>query len=342
MTLVLDLVPAQELTGFVRGVQIEEERNRFLLSAYLPNDFIDEIEWRTTLGTLTDTDAATIRAWDTEAPIGKRQGLRRIWGELPPISRKIRLGEEERLRKRKLETGNVASLVNALYDDAAHMARSVLARIEMMRGEALETGMININENGVSQVVDFSRAAGHTVTAATKWDAGGDVVADLRSWTQTYIDTNGVAPAFALTSTKVITTMMTNNSLRQLATAVSGTPGLITLATVQTILQAFGLPPVVPYDTNVRIAGVQTRVTNQKKLTLMPPDGEPLGATLFGTTAESLELIEARALQQSDAPGMVATIHKLDDPVSTWTKAACIAMPVLPNPNLTLTALVLT
>jgi len=342
--LLYDLVDPQELTGYVRGIQLETDRNKFLLSAYLPNKNIDEFEFRITNGTLRDPDAAVYRAWDTESPIGSRQGISRIIGELPPISKKMRLGEEERLRRRALERADNTELVNAIYDDAAQLTRSVLARIEMARGEVLETGQMVINENGVLQTVSWGRSGTHTVTASVKWDvpATATPIADLRSWVQTYINDNGVAPAFGLTSTQVISALLLVSEIRSIATTVSGVPGIVTLGTVQSILQAFGLPPMVPYDTQVRVAGTATRVTNAKKVTLMPPAGEPLGNTLFGTTAEALVLQEAQAIGGADAPGLVATVHKLDDPVSTWTKVGGIALPVVPNPDLTLTALVLT
>lgn len=342
MALVLDLVDQQELTGFVRGIQLEEERNRFLLSQYLPNDNIDEIEFRVTRGSLRDADAAKVRAWDTESPIGARQGLERIMGELPPISKKIRLGEEERLRKRALERGDNIGIVDAIYNDAGQMARAVIARLELFRGEALVNGSLVINENGVSQTVSFGRKASHTVTAGILWSntATATPVADMRAWVQTYIDTNGVAPAFALTSSAVIANLLRNAEIRQLATTASGTPGIVTLGTVEAVFAAFGLPPFVAYDANVRVDGVQTRVTASNKLVLMPPGNEPLGATFFATTAEAIELVEATAIQQDQAPGLVATVHKLDDPVSTWTKAAAIGLPVLINPDLTFTATV--
>jgi hypothetical protein len=344
MPLVLDLADPQELAGYVRGIQLEEERNRYQLAAYLPNRNIDEIEYRITSGSLRDPDVAPFRAWDTEAPIGSRQGLTRIMGELPPLSKKMRLGEEERLRRRMLDTGDSQPLVDAIYDDAGQLTRSVTGRIELARGEALETAALAINENGVVQTVTFGRKAGHTVTAAIKWDVPGTAVpiADLRSWVQTYIDSNGTAPAFGLTSTQVISALMLVAEIRALATNISGVPALVTLATVQSVFAAFGLPPMVPYDTTVRVAGVATRVTNAKKVTLMPPAGEPLGNTLFGTTAEAITLAEARAISNDQVPGMMATVHNMDDPVSTWTKVAAIALPVLPNPDLTFTATVLT
>lgn len=342
MALVLDLADPQELVGYVRGIQMEEERNRFVLANYLPNDNIDEIEWRVTTGDLTQPEAATVRAWDTESPIASRQGLKRIMGELPPISRKMKLGEEERLRKRALERGNNSQLVDAIYDDAATLTRAVLARIEMFRGEVLQKGTITINENGVLQTVDFGRRAAHTVTAATKWDSTGDPVADLRTWVQTYIDNNGVAPEFILTSTQVISTMLTNQKVRDLVNVGLGAPGIVTIQALQTILSAFGLPPLVPYDVSVRVGGASTKVMNPKQITLMPPAGEPLGKTFFGTTAESLELQEAQIIGGAEAPGMISTVHKLDDPVSIWTKVGAIALPTLINPDLTFTATVLT
>lgn len=343
MTLILDLVDPQELVGYVRGFQEEQERNQFRLSAYLPNDNIDDIEYRVTQGKLKMPDAAKVRAWDTESPIGSRQGLTRLFGELPPMSKKIRLGEEERLRKRKIETGDNAGIVNAIYDDAANMALAVLARIELMRGEVLETGKVAINENGVAMTVDYGRAAGHTAAAATKWDAAGsDPIADLQAWVEVYIDENGEAPAQALTSTKVVGTLIKNEKMRQYAGRGGFVPGRITVAEAQAILADFSLPPLVPYDTKVRVDGVQTRVINEKKLTLVPAAGSGLGGTLFGTTAESLELVEARAIAGGDAAGLVATVHKMDDPVATWTKVAGISLPTLVNPNLTFNATVLT
>jgi hypothetical protein len=345
MALVLDLVDPLELQGFTREIQLEEERNRFVLANYLPNDTTPdgEIEFRVTRGNLRDADAAKVRAWDTEAPIGSRQGLERIMGELPPISKKMRLGEEERLRRRALERGDNQQIVDAIYDDAANLARGVAARLELFRGEALFQSSLTINENGVSQTVTYGRSGTHSVTAATKWDvvATATPVADMRSWVQTYIDTNGVAPAFALTSTQVLSNLMRNAEIRSLATTATGTPGIVTVETVNAVFAAFGLPPVVPYDVNVRVDGTATRVTPVKELVLMPPADEPLGATLFGTTAEALELVEAKAIGQDQAPGMVATVHKTDDPVATWTKVAAIGLPVLPNPNLTLRAVVL-
>lgn len=341
MPLIYDLADTQELTGFVRGLQLELDNNTFLLSQFLPNVPIDDIEFRANRGTLRDQDAAQVRSWDTESPIGNRQSIERILGELPPISKKIRLGEEERLRRRALERGNNQGLVDAIYDDAANMARAVAARIEMFRGEALETGSLVINENGVTQTIPFGRKAAHTVTAATLWTNGaGDPIADMRTWVETYIATNGGPPALGLTSTAVISDLLRNSPIRTLLGSQAGTPGLVTRDQVTQVLAAFGLPPLVAYDVNVRVNGAVTRVTSNNKVIFLPQSGEPLGATFSGTTAEALELAEANQIANDQVAGMVAVVDKTYDPVATWTKAAAIALPVLVNPDLTFTATV--
>jgi hypothetical protein len=356
--MITDLVDPQELIGYARSAQLEEERNRLTLSNYLPNDTTPDgdIEFRVTRGAFRDQDAATVRAWDTEAPIAARQGVGKIMGELLPVSRKIPLGEEERLRKRGLERGLTgsanAALVDAIYNDAENMAKAVANRFELFRGEVLVTGKVTLNENGVAPpVVDFGRKAGHTVVllTTTRWsDYGGtapaynsDPIGNMRTWVQAYIDANGVAPGFALTSTRVISTLMQHPAIRSLVAGPGGMSSIVTVDTVNAALQAFGLPALVPYDTVVRVAGTQTRPIADDKVILMPPVNERAGATLFGTTAEAIDLAEARLISQDQCPGMVVVPMKESDPVRTWTLATAVGFPVLTNPDLTFAAQVL-
>src|ERR1700750_3107618 len=231
MVMITDLVDPQELLGYTRAADLEAQRNRFVLSNYLPNDTTPdgEIEFRWTRGSFRDQDAAQVRAWDAEAGIAGRHGVERLMGEILPVSRKVRLGEEERLRNRGLLLGltpqNNTALTDRIFADAANMARSVAARFELMRGEVLEKGTVTINENGVQTgTIDFLRKAGHTVTAGTLWSdlTNGDPVANMRTWVQTYIDSNGIAPAFVLTSTQVIGYLMQSAKVRAYAAGVGG------------------------------------------------------------------------------------------------------------------------
>lgn len=346
MALIYDLADPQELQGFVRGIQEEEDNNQFVLSQFLPNDNIDDIEWRLTRGQLRDQDVAPVRAWDTEAPIGSRQGLERIFGELPPISKKMRLGEEERLRRRSLErNGDVTEIVNAIYDDAANLARAIAGRFELFRGEALFEASITINENGVNlPAIDFGRTADHEVTAGTLWSdiAASTPIQNEQAWLTVYKRTNnGMSPGLALASQAIIDKLLLNAQYRAMAPVNGVTPPFLSLPAVNQIRAAYSLPPIVPYDVMVRVDGVHTRTTPEDQLLYLPPAGQPLGKTLFGTTAESLELIGAQQIASDQAPGMTAVIEKTFDPVATWTKCAAIGLPLVANPDMTLVATVL-
>jgi hypothetical protein len=341
--LVFDLIDMQELQGFVRAVVEEVERDQFTLSQWLPNRSIDDIEYRFGRNATQDQDAAQVRAWDAEASIAARRAeYSRVVGELPPISRKIRLGEEERLRMRALERGNNSAIVDAVYDDAANMARAVAARLELMRGEALLTAQVAINENGVQQTVNFGRAGGHTVAPGTLWsnNATSTPVTDLRAWRQTYIDENGEPPGAILTSERVISQLLTNAQIRDLADVPASAPSIINPNTVTAVLQAYQIPIMVAYETRIRVNGVRVRVIPDDRLIMLPAPGNTreMGETLFGTTAEALELVGAQQIDNDQAPGMVAVIDKTFDTLATWTKAAAIGLPIMYEPNRTLVA----
>lgn len=338
MLLTTDYITPAELTGYVRAALADLERNRFTLSRFLPTQAIDDLQYRFTKGGEGLAEAATFRAYDAESPIGSRPGVSRVTGELPPISRKIRLGEYERLRQRKADQ----QIRDAILDDAARMTRAVAARVEMARGEALYTGKITISENGVIATVDFGRAAGHTVTAGTAWTnaASATPLTDLMTWRDTYVADTGSEPGVILTSRRVLALMMRNAEMRNLVfPGGSQQPDIVTQTSVNGVLEAFGLPPIEVYDARVSVGGSATRVIPDDRVLLLPApgsmDGDQLGATLWGTTAESLEPDFGLA---GDEPGIVAGSYSTKDPVAVWTKAAGIALPVLANPDLTFAA----
>ncbi|CAO0836167.1 hypothetical protein SMICM17S_07174 [Streptomyces microflavus] len=107
-------------------------------------------------------------------------------GELPPISRKIPVGEYERIKRRNIDTQN-AEIRDAMLDDGVRLARQIEARMELARGEAIFNASVVLNENGVQASVDFGRAAGHTVTAGTVWsNVSADITAtSRRGWRST-------------------------------------------------------------------------------------------------------------------------------------------------------------
>lgn len=329
-----DYILPTELTGYVRASLADLEENQFTLSDWLPSDAIDDLEYRFTRGGQGLAEAATVRAYDTESPIGSRPGIARISGELPPISRKILLGEYARLRQRKADQ----AIVDAILRDAEAMTLAVAARVELFRGEALYKGKYEINENGVITTVDFGRSGSHTVSAAIAWSdlTNAVPITNLLAWRDVYVATNGVRPGSTLMSSRALTYLMQNAQVRNLVFPGANQPSIVTEDAVRAVMVSLGLPPIYTNDEQIKVSGVATRVIPEDRVLLLPARGRSqLGATLWGTTAESLE--EGYALA-GDEPGIVAGAYSTNDPVGLWTKASGIALPILANPDLSFAA----
>lgn len=345
--LVTDLVNPQELTGFVRGLAFAD----FTLDRFLPNRQRPAIDYAFTRTDRVRQDMASYRGWDTESPIGKRPGFDRIRGEIPPLSKKNVLGEEQRLLLEQLRNGGTVdrtsnALVEATFADAALLTESVQARIEYARGQVLSTGKVTFtNDAGfIAAEVDYELLAGHIVTAGVLWStvATADPINDLRGWVTTYKSNNGGrAPGVILISDTILGYLLLNTKIRELASVGGTIPSLLTPGTIGALFQAHGLPPFEVYDTQVSIAGSDTRVTPVNKALLLPanPD-EAFGETTFGVTAEALELAGAQSIAPADAPGLVGVNMRTFDPVQTWTKVAGVALPVLKDPNRVMVATV--
>jgi len=342
--LIYDLADPTELAGFVRNVPLPQFD---LINTVMPGENIDDIDYRFTRGDLVDMDVATFRAFDAEAPIGTRPGLARVSGELPPISKKMRLGEEQRLRLRQLQRseGNVAGIADQIFDDAGRLAVSVAGRLELAAGQSLDTGVLTINENGVLAQIDYGFTAEQkpVLTGGDLFsDPGADVLGSLALFVEQWTARNGgEVPGYFLTSKRVRNSMVRNTVLRNYVFGGTTNSGAMPMpvSRLNDVLGDFDLPPVRTYDTVLPVGGTSTRPIRDDRLIVMP--AAAVGSTFYGVTAEALELVDARQIRADLAPGMVAVNYKTFDSVATWTKVAAIATPIIKNPSRVTSAKVL-
>lgn len=339
------IIEPTTLTGVIRQALFDQQENRFTLARWLPSVDIDDIAYKFAKGGQGLAEASVYRSWDTESRIGRREGVSQVMGELPPISEKIPLNEYDQLRLRKLDD---AALLPFIARDAERLARNIGARFELARGEALATGALTIDENGVQQTVSFGRDAGHDVTPTVTWDtyATATPLDDLEAWVETYIDSNGQAPGRILMSRAVLAHLRRTDQVKNQVFPLAASAPMINGDQVRTVLDSLDLPPVEIYDARVNVDGVATRAIDAEVVLLLPEPGaatasQPtdLGGLLMGTTLESQE--PDYGLEGGDQPGIVAATYKTRDPIRLWTHAAAIGMPVLGEPDLTLAATVL-
>lgn len=336
MALWTDLVEPRELTVFARRAQADVEAAEGSLASFFPSTTTDGDTVKYTITESGLVQTAEYRAWDTETGIGKLEGGKRVTLELPPLGRKIRIGEFDHIRDRNDETNQMRIAARA----TATAVKAVTERLEVARADALNSGHIKIKENGFNVDVDLGRDAGLTVSAATTWDtAGSDPIQDLMAWVEAYADKNsGEVPGTIMGSRKILSVLQRNAAINSaIKSTVGGT--MVTLDSLNSLLGSFGLPSITTFDRRANVGGTVRRLLPEKNLYLLPAAGSnALGQTVFGRTAEADD--PEYGLAVAEAPGVVAALHREWDPFGYWTHVTGIGLPIMTNPNASMVATV--
>ena len=100
--------------------------------------------------------SAKVHAFDTEAEIGSREGVEGFMQDMALIKRKIKIPEKTLIALESPRNDNEeADMIRRIFNDVDNLVASVRTRVEAMRMEALSTGKIQINENGVKASIDY-------------------------------------------------------------------------------------------------------------------------------------------------------------------------------------------
>lgn len=338
MALVTDIVNPAELVGFVR--ELDPATYGFTLNQYLPDQNRLVTQYAFSRSDRTRQPIAGYRAFDTESSIASRPGFARVSGEIPPISQKMPIGEELRLRLEQLRSSDFSELEGQIFNDAELLTEAVLARIELARGEALFKGEVTFNvDAGYLSTLKADYGAITTITApGVLWStiATATPIKDIGIMITDYMAANGGRPPdVILTSKKVRALILQTTEVRTLVSIGGSLPSIVTNDQLSLLMDSLDFPPIRTYDTSVNVNGSTTRVTPLNDVVLLPaPNVNRFGETTFGVTADSLELVDSEFLSIGTAPGLVGLVDKVMDPVSRWTKVGGLALPVIKDPKL--------
>lgn len=336
---------AIQLTAIARAAA-DTLLSSFVLPAWLPSVNNIGLSYDFDINSLQLTDAATYRAFDTEAPLGRVQGSQSRSGKLPPISRKLLVSEVDQLTL----YGQTDAIGIKFEDYAERVGGMIAARAALAQGQAVETGTIVLNENKLSFVIDFGRAGGNTVTAGTVWSTiTAPALTDLFTYRAAYIAINGFPPAVAMMSTAVMSALQKNQSIIGAATGLaSGSiPAIISQAQVAGVFSTYGFGRVVINDDQVNVGGAATRLISSNKLVLLPEQGGvqlggqggTLGSTQWGIPAESIN--PKYGINGAEMPGIFAADFDGEDPEGHRILGSAVVLPVVESANSTFVAAVL-
>lgn len=329
-------VSATDLTAFVREVPVDQT---YILNQILPDTYDDVLEAEFGESVRT-TRAAKARAWDAPPSPGRRDSFSVSRVKLPAVSQFLGRGERDRLELERLRSGgqNTQAIEQAIFDDAENNARSILARVEVMRGDLLADGKITLPELGNLEA-DFGVPNDQVnVAPQVLWSdhANANIIADFRAWNTLYRNRNGFGMGGVWLPEEILFHALQNAGIRALWANGSGvSAGFVTQEQLNQTLQTYRLPPILgTYDAKVDIDGTITNILPADKLIAVPPAGIRLGRTQWGTTATALEAQAAGVELVGSPAGMVAVLDKDARPPYRETAYVDSAvMPILERPS---------
>lgn len=279
--------------------------------------------------------SASIHAFDTETELASREVLQKGAAELALIKRKIAIGEREiiAINNPRMDSEQKA-LVMGLFKDGDKMVESVQTRIEAMRMELLSSGKIAINENEVAITLDYKVPAGNKKSFNWSDASTAKPLEDIKTLADAVEDASGTKPTRILTSSKVLNKILACESVKKAIFGVNFDK-IATRKDLNSLLESMELPQVAVYNAKYKVQGSNGKYTTKRYfpeniLSMFAENA--LGETIYGLTAEEIELLGSNKMEEAKMVGNIFVgVEKEGDPVRRYTKAVATALPTLEN-----------
>lgn len=299
-----------------------------------PERKIQDIEFDMILGRGGLPVSANVHALDTATQLASRQAIEKGVASLALIKRQIKITEKELIKINNPRTdAELAFVLSQLYKDSEDMVESVKVRVEAMRMEALSTGKIKIEENGVKVTIDYGVPTGNkksfnwsNVDTATPLD-------DLETLAAAVEAESGSRPTRALTSRKAAKRICACKSVREAIHGVNAAK-TVTIAQLNELMTELDLPKILIYEGKYKVEATKgfdtKRYFPENAISMF--GSETLGETIYGLTAEEVKLIGDGKMEEAEMVGnvFVGTYTSID-PVGEFTKAAATVLPSFPH-----------
>ena len=317
-----------EVTGFVRG-RIESYTEQDVLSQILPDESVDNVAVRFSIGDAGITPEAEARDWDAQPGVLDLPAQKRRTIDLVAFSSRIPVSESDALLSRLAGGEGYANLIRRASDK---VAQAIFNAARRQRANVLATGKATIDQANFGLDEDFGRDAALTAALAQLASAAGsDVLGQLGAFVDIYEEkSGGTRPGYALASTKAINAFIGH---AQFASKVNDVTRPATLEQVNQVLLASDLPQLVRYNGKIG----QSRLLPEDRLILVPDyvngSSADLGATIWGLTESSFKPEFSGIGGQ--LPGAVAAVWDTEGTAGkTVVDADSTFLPILKNANL--------
>lgn len=308
----------------------------YLGELLFPERKIEDIELEYIKGAHNLPVSASVHDFDTETEMASRDAVDVVKQSLALVKRKIPMSEKLLIKlNTPRTTKEQEEAIKKIYDDVDKMVLAVRTRIEAMRMECITSGELSFNENGYVGKVSYGMESHQFETLAgnSAWlSEEATPLQDITRWAELMLNKTGTKPTRALTSSVVLAAILRNASVRRELYGANSSK-LASKEDLNKVLESLDLPKIATYDARYRVQGKDgsyetKRFLNENKFVLMPEG--PLGETVYGLTAEEIELQGKAGTEISEVGNIIAEIYRTKDPVARWTKAVATALPTFP------------
>lgn len=264
-----------------------------------------------------------------------RQGFTVQTEKMPFFKNSMLVNEEMRQELNMLAESNntaVNTIVERIYDDEMTLLENAALTREILRMQALTTGMISVNANGQALSYDYGVPVANQVQPTVKWDvvATADPITDINEWKLKISSTYGTELTEGLLNSVTLSYIQKAKAVKDIAFAnIANTPASMSVArTLQILKEETGITFYVydkGYDDN---DGKFVKFVADGTVVLMPE--AQLGNTWFGTTPEESDLMGGVGTKASVTiadTGVAVATYKEEDPVTVVTKVSEIVLP---------------
>lgn len=328
MASVQEVLSYKELIDYSK---VREPKKRELEELF-PSRKTEALEIKMIKGANNLPVSASIHGFDTEAEIDQREGTSYDLAELALIKRKRKLSEKEIIHlEQPRNDAEEREAIQKIYNDVDSLQNSVLTRIEAMRGEALTSGKLVINENGYKATINYGVPNAHKKELI--WSSGDpDILMNMDECVNKIVDDTGFTPTRVLTSKKILNIMLRDERIRKAVFGVNSNK-LLSRKELNAFLQTLDLPRVAIYDAKFRILNADGKYTTRRYFAeeafVFMPEGR-MGETLFGLTAEELELRKKPDVDITEIGNVIIEHYATNDPVAKWIKAVATSLVTFP------------
>lgn len=281
--------------------------------------------------------AARFHAFDAETDVDTREQLDFMEGTLGFMKRERLISEEDLLILSAPRNNAEAQMaIDHIYNDAVAMRQAIESRIEALRAQVIQTGKIEINENGYKDTIEFGAKPTHYVQ--WDWKTGDKSKLDLIAEACDLVeeDSNGYRPTRAYTSRPILTALLKDEELRETILGTNKKKGILTPTELNTYLAEQNLPQFYvfkkfykEYDEKTA-EGVKKNFINPNTIVFLP-DG-PVGETIYGTTPEEVNM-RAQGVDVSKVGNICMQVKPFNDPEGYFIKASARVMVTLSKPD---------